>query len=102
MERLYLKLSKIMKTLTRLTNKWNYLGLPFAIALLNRYNIGLRLVEEYLAKTHTRGIKSFRSSCQNLAAIAFPMYTGVSASIDNWNEDEQSCRISMISFIYLI
>ncbi|KAK8829593.1 component of TRAPP complex [Blastocystis sp. ATCC 50177/Nand II] len=55
------------------------------------YNMGLRLVEDYLSKTHTRGIKSFQATCQDVASKAFPMYTGVEASVENWNSDEQSC-----------
>ncbi|KAK8795826.1 hypothetical protein WA171_003794 [Blastocystis sp. BT1] len=57
------------------------------------YNIGIRLVEEYLAKTRTRGIRSFRESCENIATKALPMYAGTQATVENWNEDEQSCII---------
>ena len=52
------------------------------------------MIEEYLAKTKTRGIKSFHTSCKNLAAKAFPMYLGFNATIENWNENEQSCLLS--------
>lgn len=68
-----------------------------------RYNIGIRLVEEYLAKTRTRGIRSFKTSCENLATKAFPMYMGIKASVENWNEDEQTCviRIALYSITSL-
>lgn len=60
--------------------------------------MGLRLIEEYLAKTRTRGIKSFKTACENIATKAFPMYIGCIASIDNWSDDEQSC---ILRFIFL-
>lgn len=59
-------------------------------------NIGVRLIEEYLAKTRTRSLKSFKSSCENIASVAFPMFIGITASVDNWNEDEQSCILSSL------
>lgn len=68
----------------------------YSIHLNSRYNIGIRLVEEYLAKTRTRGIRSFRESCENIATKALPMYAGTQATVENWNEDEQSCIISTI------
>ena len=61
-----------------------------------RYNIGIRLVEEYLAKTRSREIKSFKQSCEDIASIAFPMFVGVTASVENWNDEDQSCVISSI------
>ena len=68
--------------------------------LNNRYNIGLRLIEEYLAKTRTRGIKSFRTSCENIASKAFPMYLGFAATIQSWSDDEQTCILRNIFSIF--
>lgn len=68
----------------------------------DRYNIGVRLIEEYLAKTRTRSLKSFKSSCENIASVAFPMFIGITASVDNWNEDEQSCILSSLFCLFII
>ena len=72
------------------------------IPLIKRYNIGIRLVEEYLAKTRARGLKSFKTTCENIATKAFPMYMGIKAVVNSWDEDEQSCfiRISCIHCIH--
>ena len=61
-----------------------------------RYNIGIRLVEEYLAKTRSREMKSFKQSCEDIASIAFPMFVGVTASVENWSDEDQSCVISSV------
>lgn len=69
------------------------LGLDFVYRMTVRYNIGIRLIEEYLAKTRTRGIRSFMHACESIATKGFSMYLGVEATLENWNEDEQSCAI---------
>lgn len=77
------------------------LGYLLLFSLYGRYNIGVRLVEEYLAKTRTRSLKSFKHSCENIASVAFPMFVGITASVESWNEDEQSCILSTI-FLFLL
>ena len=74
------------------------LGYLLLFSLYGRYNIGVRLVEEYLAKTRTRSLKSFKHSCENIASVAFPMFVGITASVESWNEDEQSFILSTIFF----
>ena len=64
------------------------------ITVRYRYNMGIRLVEEYLAKTRTREVQSFKNICENIASKAFPMYVGCTAVIEKWSEDEQSCVLS--------
>ena len=73
------------------------LGLDSVAGVTVRYNIGIRLIEEYLAKTRTRGIRSFKNACESIATKGFPMYLGVEATMENWNEDEQSCTIRTVS-----
>ena len=87
-------ISQIVKDyedITEINKQIELLGYACRIGMNNRYNMGLRLIEDYLAKTHTRGIKSFQATCQNIATKALPMYTGIAASVENWNGDEQSC-----------
>lgn len=87
-------ISQIVKDyedVTEINKQIDLLGFGSLNRVSGRYNMGLRLVEDYLSKTHTRGIKSFQATCQDVASKAFPMYTGVEASVENWNSDEQSC-----------
>ncbi|KAK8805661.1 hypothetical protein WA158_002317 [Blastocystis sp. Blastoise] len=51
------------------------------------YNIGNRLVEEFLAKTKTRNCKDFKTTCNVIATKAFPMFLGVSAEVVGSNEE---------------
>ena len=81
------------------------LGYKISISLTDRYNIGIRLVEEYLSKTRTRGLKSFKTTCENIATKAFSMYMGIKAVVNSWDEDEQSCFIrtsSMLPIYYRV
>ena len=92
-------ISQIVKDyedVTEINKQIEHLGYDIKIHLNSRYNIGIRLVEEYLAKTRTRGSRSFRESCENIATKALPMYAGIQATVENWNEDEQSCTISTV------
>lgn len=87
-------ISQIVKDyedVTEINKQIELLGYACRDGMSSRYNMGLRLIEDYLSKTHTRGIKSFQATCQNIATKALPMYTGVTASVENWNGDEQSC-----------
>ena len=58
------------------------------------YNIGLRLIEDYLAKTSARRCHDFKEVAEKLQA-AFKMYLGTSPSISNWSpaNDEFSLLI---------
>ena len=92
-------ISQIVKDyedVTEINKQIEHLGYYLYIHLTYRYNIGIRLVEEYLAKTRTRGIRSFKESCENIATKALPMYAGIQATVENWNDDEQSCVISTL------
>lgn len=84
---------KDYEDITEINKQIELLGFMYLYRLKYRYNMGLRLVEDYLSKTHTRGIKSFQATCQDIALKAFPIYTGMEASVENWNSDEQSCLL---------
>ena len=89
-------ISQIVKDyedITEINKQIDLLGCACTDRISGRYNMGLRLVEDYLSKTHTRGIKSFQATCQDIVSKAFLMYTGMEASVENWNSDEQSCLL---------
>lgn len=95
-------ISQIVKDyedVTEINKQIELLGYECRGGVSSRYNMGLRLIEDYLSKTHTRGIKSFQTTCENIATKALPMYTGVTASVESWNGDEQSCVLRCFVFL---
>ncbi len=57
------------------------------------YNIGLRLIDEFLAKSGVPGCSSFTEAVEVTARVGFKMFLGVSAEISKWNSDETACSI---------
>ena len=60
------------------------------------YNIGVRLVDEFCAKS--RGgvrCRNFRESMDTVAKAAFKMFLGVTASVENFSQDGASCTLRL-------
>ncbi len=51
------------------------------------YNIGVRLVDEYLAKTQTTQCKSLRDMANAIAKVGFKMFLGINADATKWSSD---------------
>jgi hypothetical protein len=55
------------------------------------YNIGVRLIDEFFAKSGTSGTcQTHRETAEVIAKIAFKMFLGVSADVTSWNPDRNS------------
>eukprot|EP00899_Mesostigma_viride_P015393 jgi/Mesvir1/23855/Mv10656-RA.1 len=71
------------------------------------YNIGIRLVDEFLAKGNINSkCKDFKETMDIIAKVGFKMFLGVNASVSNWSADGSECHLSiednpMISFVEL-
>ena len=61
---------------------------------LRGYNIGLRLIEDFLAKTNSGRCHDMKDTAEKIQ-MAFKMYLGVSPSVANWSaaNDEFSLLI---------
>lgn len=57
------------------------------------YNIGIRLVDDFLAKTNTGRCRSFKDAARTIAEVGFKMFLGITAKISQWNDDETECRM---------
>lgn len=57
------------------------------------YNIGIRLVDEFLAKTKQGRCNTFRDAAESVARQALPMFLNVSAHVTNWNADGNECSL---------
>jgi len=57
------------------------------------YNIGIRLVDEFLAKTRQGRCSSFREAAEAVARQALPMFLNISANVTNWNAEGNECSL---------
>ncbi|XP_025071388.1 trafficking protein particle complex subunit 3 isoform X1 [Alligator sinensis] len=49
------------------------------------YNIGVRLIEDFLARSNVGRCHDFRETADVIAKVAFKMYLGITPSITNWS-----------------
>ncbi|KAI3358014.1 hypothetical protein L3Q82_003035 [Scortum barcoo] len=49
------------------------------------YNIGVRLIEDFLARSSIGRCQDFRETADVIAKVAFKMYLGVTPSVTNWS-----------------
>jgi hypothetical protein len=57
------------------------------------YNIGVRIVDEFLAKSRTGRCASFREAAEVVARQALPMFLNVGATVTNWSADGTECSL---------
>jgi len=53
------------------------------------YNIGVRLIDEFLAKSGVKACANFRETAQAIAKVAFKMFLGITADVTNWRDDNK-------------
>ena len=59
------------------------------------YNIGTRLVDEFLAKAGSTKCSDFRETMDAIAKVAFKMFLNVGASVSNWNAEHTECSLTL-------
>lgn len=52
--------------------------------------IGVRLVDDFLAKSKITSCSSFQDTAEIIAKVGFKMFLGVSASVANWSTDRKN------------
>ncbi|KAE8685651.1 Trafficking protein particle complex subunit 3 [Hibiscus syriacus] len=57
------------------------------------YNIGIRLIDEFLAKSNVLRCVDFNETAEMIAKIGFKMFLGVNVSVVNWDADGSCCNI---------
>jgi hypothetical protein len=60
------------------------------------YNIGVRLIDEFLAKSGTPACQSHRETADVIAKVAFKMFLGIAAEVMNWKSERN--YLSMVFF----
>ncbi|XP_024627990.1 trafficking protein particle complex subunit 3 isoform X2 [Medicago truncatula] len=61
--------------------------------VLMGYNIGIRLIDEFLAKSNVSSCVDFRETAEVIAKVGLKMFIGVTASVTNWNAEGTCCSI---------
>lgn len=54
------------------------------------YNMGVRLVEDFLAKSKINHCSNFTETADVIAKVAFKMFLGVSATVGPWSQDKKT------------
>ncbi|EGW33419.1 uncharacterized protein SPAPADRAFT_151493 [Spathaspora passalidarum NRRL Y-27907] len=57
------------------------------------YNIGLRLIEEFLAKTGVRRCQTFKETSEVISKLGFKIFLNIQPTIENWSADGKSCSL---------
>ena len=57
------------------------------------YNIGIRLIDEFLAKSGVSRCENFRETAEVIACVGFKMFLGITAETKEWNADETCCKL---------
>jgi trafficking protein particle complex subunit 3 len=53
------------------------------------YNIGLRLIEELLAKSGIGRCQNFKDTAEVVSKVGFKMFLNITPTIDNWTADNK-------------
>lgn len=57
------------------------------------YNIGTRLIDEFLAKSNVSRCVNFKETAEVIAKVGFKMFLGVTATVTNWDAEGTSCSL---------
>ena len=57
------------------------------------YNIGVRLIDEFLAKSNVSRCRDFRETADVVAKVAFKMFLGITADVTGWNQEGTACSL---------
>lgn len=77
------QLMKDMEDVTEVNKKLESMG----------HSIGLRLIDEFLAKSGINNCHDFTETCDVVAKIAFKMFLGVGVDVANWNAEKTECSL---------
>lgn len=53
------------------------------------YNIGMRLIEDFLARSNTGRCRSFRETADVISKVGFKIFMNVTPAVTNWSSDER-------------
>eukprot|EP01035_Chromulina_nebulosa_P017934 gene17934-23556_t len=57
------------------------------------HNIGIRLIDEFLAKSGINNCSNFRDTAEIISKVAFKMFLGITADVTSWNSEGTACSL---------
>ena len=57
------------------------------------YNIGLRLIEDFLAKTNSGACSNLKDTAEMISKVGFKMFLNVVPAVTNWSPDGKSFHL---------
>lgn len=51
------------------------------------YNIGMRLIEEFLAKTGAQRCQTFKETAEMISKVGFKIFLNIQPTVTNWTQD---------------
>eukprot|EP00884_Botryococcus_braunii_P014651 jgi/Botrbrau1/23187/Bobra.0041s0035.2 len=57
------------------------------------YNIGIRLIDEYLAKSKSTKCVDFHETAEKIAKVGLKMFLNTTATVTNWNNTNTECSL---------
>ncbi|KAK7561424.1 BET3 family protein [Phyllosticta citricarpa] len=59
------------------------------------YNIGLRLVEDFLAKSNTTSCSNFREVAEMISKVGFKIFLNITPTVSNWTSDNKQFSLML-------
>jgi len=57
------------------------------------YNIGLRLIEDFLAKSNTGQCSNFRDTAEMISKVGFKVFMNITPTVANWSQDAKTFHL---------
>lgn len=57
------------------------------------YNIGLRLIEDFLAKSNTGQCSNFRETAEMISKVGFKIFLNITPTVSSWSQDNKSFNL---------
>mmetsp|Transcript_7746 Transcript_7746/g.7679 ORF Transcript_7746/g.7679 Transcript_7746/m.7679 type:complete len:193 (+) Transcript_7746:416-994(+) len=60
------------------------------------YNIGLRLIEEFVAKTGAQRCQTFKETAEIISKVGFKIFLNIQPVVANWSQDGKSFSLILV------
>lgn len=57
------------------------------------YNIGLRLIEDFLAKSNTGQCSNFRETAEMISKVGFKIFLNITPNVTSWSQDNKTFNL---------
>ncbi|KAH9842127.1 Trafficking protein particle complex subunit BET3 [Teratosphaeria destructans] len=79
-------------TLTNTANQTDYAAVNTELDRMG-YNIGLRLIEDFLAKSNTGQCTNFRETAEMISKVGFKIFLNITPTVTGWDKESRSFHL---------